>query len=79
MVDFDRDVRPILHQLEANAQLISTRAGHIRDDMRRLPARPVWKTKASFELDTAETELWKALQAIRVAKEHYAKLETMKV
>ena len=77
--DFDTKVRPVLHRVLAEANVVESHANHVERAVRDLPARPQWITKAEDALQQAETSLVRAIQNVRAAREFYRNVKIEEV
>lgn len=69
--DFDDEIVPVLHLIKAEANAVDLHAERALAEVRKLPARPEWLTKAEDALEEAEATVTQALESIRRARRHY--------
>ena len=73
LAEWDRDVAPILQNIEYDCRHAKLYAANILARMAVLPSRPEWTTTAADELDKAIKTLSEALDALEAAKTIYDK------
>lgn len=71
MAYWDKNVAPVLRDIEELSGQVVRRAAQIKSKLNELPARPTFVTKAEVSLDDAQREITEALRLIRRAREVY--------
>jgi len=68
---WDNEVAPVLHKIEAHAYAVASHATAIASVMTILELRPKWQTKAGEGVNDAIQTIENALRKLRLAQKQY--------
>jgi len=77
MHEWDKRIAPRLQNIEHCASKLDYYAAMVEEELKNLPMRPVWLTRARDTLSTSQKALVKALEANTSAIEKYDDLPVM--